>query len=514
MRKPVIGKFGTQWLRVSFMAIFAMGTLSGCLGMDKNSNAVQVAAQAQFAAGGNNAVSMQAFSATLYPFLRSNCASCHGGSQNPLFAVSSMSAAFGQAIQNVNFASVSLSKIVVEAGNGHCGLPSCTGNSSAAATLVSNWNALTIANGGSNTSVAIPIGNVFTAPITVPSPNAAACPLPDNGSLNGPSCSYSNLNSTQGSFNNANPPVFTPDSCTNSCWTKLRYPVTKMSPAPTGASIQRAWFEVDFIYDNYTTPNGAASYSFKNPRVVSPDGPVYVHNVRTFINGAYYPNYGEDYQNADLVVNQWNYSSQVAYNSQGVKDSTVCSMIPAAPTAFDPNILNNPDGQGNVCIPSVPVLRSTDDSASGILQVNPPDANGNPTDTLAFSFDYFQSGIVSNCTEQAMWYANVYAPIKNGALACLNCHKAGGAVSQAGQLFNMDDGSVTGDTINGPNPAAAQVTICQKFLQRTSLGNPQQSSIIVQPEDGLNGMPAQANFDYYKPSWIAWISAEAANIKH
>lgn len=504
----VLTKPATMSLKAVLSSFFAIALLSGCLGMDKNSNAVQVAQQAQLAQmGGNSSASIQAFSSTVYPFLRANCASCHGGAQNPLFAQADLNTAFTEALNNVSFSSISLSKLVVEAGNGHCGIGVCQSNSGTLATLVANWNALTIANGGSNNSNVIPIGNVFTSPIAVPSPDPVNCPLPDMGTLNGPSCAFSNLNSAKGSFNNANPPVFTPANCTNKCWKKLRYPVPQMTPAPTSASLQRAWFEVDFIYDNYTSANGNASYSYKNPRVVSPDGPVYVHNVRTFINGQYYPNYGQDYQNADMVVNQWKYAGALG-----------CENIPAAPTSFNPNspnmFLNGPDGGGHVCIPSVPVLQSTDDSASGIVQVTPPDANGNPTDTLSFSFDYFQPGIVSACTEQALWYKNVYAPILNGALACLNCHKSGGAVTEAGQLFNMDDGSVSGDTVNGPTPAQAQVTICQKFLQRVSLSNPAQSSIIVQPEDGLNGMPAQANFGYYKPSWEAWIQAEANNIQH
>jgi hypothetical protein len=256
-----------------------------------------------------------------------------------------------------------------------------------------------------------------------------------------------------------------------------------MTPPPNSA-IARAWFEIDFAYENYTTTQGAASYVLKNPRVVSPDGPVYIHDVHIFLDGKYHSEYGEAYQNVDQVVDTWIPGSG-------------CS-IPPAPTPFDPNALSYP-----ACLPAVPALFSTAASASGILQVNDP-ATGNP-DQIGFSFDYFQPGVVGNCKEQALWYTNVYTPIKIGAVACLNCHRSGGMVTEAGQRFNMDDT----DPANGPDPTTAQQVICQRFMQRANLGQPSQSAIIVQPLQGLNGMPAQPNFNYFEPKWIEWISSEA-----
>jgi hypothetical protein len=248
-------------------------------------------------------------------------------------------------------------------------------------------------------------------------------------------------------------------------------------------TLARAWFEVDFAYANYASTNGPASYVIKNPRVVSPDGSVYIHDARIFINGVYHPEYGEDYQNIDTVVNTWTPGAN-------------CT-IPAAPKPFDPNSL------ATNCTPSVPALPSTAESASGILQVNDPTTG--PADQISFSFDYFQSGVAGKCNQQSLWYTNVYLPIKNGQVACLNCHKSGGGVTEAGQRFNMDDM----DPLNGATPAQAQVTICQKFLQRTNFAQPELSSIIVQPLGGLNGMPAQPNFNYFEPRWIDWIKAEA-----
>lgn len=479
-----------------------MALLGGCYGLTKAPNAKEMAASVSAIQNGGalaGAGGLNGFQQSVYPFVRKNCVECHGASQAPLFAVADVNAAYNVALQNVTFSNIPLSKLVVQAGNGHCGDPGCANNSAAMQTQVQAWySAYQTAGGGSTApTTSIPLGNIRTVAITIPAPNPQKCNLPVDLA-----CTYDGKNSQQlqqiqnpSDPSNPNDLIFVPTSCTNGCWTKLRFPVKTMTPAITDPTIARAWFEVDFAYENYASSQGPVSYVIKNPRIVSPDGPVYVHDIRIFINGVYHPEYGEDYQNVDQIVNTW---------TPGLG----CS-IPAAPTWFDPNILNSmQDAQGNKCIPSVPALPSTADSASGILQVNDPATH--PMDQISFSFDYFQAGVVAPCSNLNLWMTNVYNPIKIGAVACLNCHKSGGGVTEAGQRFNMDDS----DTINGATLAQRQATICQKFLQRSNFAAPEQSSIIVQPLGGLNGMPAQPNFSFFEPNWIAWINSEGAAQKH
>src|SRR5262249_36864223 len=146
----------------------------------------------------------------------------------------------------------------------------------------------------------------------------------------------------------------------NKCWTKLRFPFSKMYPAPAG-EIARGWFEVDFAYENYKTDIAGASYVLRNFRVVSPDSPVYVFDIKTFVNGTYHSEYGEAYRMVDTVVDK----AQFGLNCR----------IPAAPTPFDPNSI------GSGCIPLTQALFSTSSSASGILQET-------AQDTISFSFEY------------------------------------------------------------------------------------------------------------------------------
>jgi hypothetical protein len=52
-------------------------------------------------------------------------------------------------------------------------------------------------------------------------------------------------------------------------------------------------------------------------------------------------------------------------------------------------------------------------------------------------------------------------------------------------------------------------TICRKFMQRSSFSSPENSPIIVQAKQGLNGMPPQDNFSFFAPDWIKWVESEA-----
>ena len=570
--------------------------LTSCLGMSKDSKHTTTGT---LNASANGIGGVAGFQQTVYAFGRTNCVECHGGTQVPLFATADVNASYTAALNYVNFTDIPYSSFVNMANNGHCGTPACSSNGNAMIQLINQWQQAYSSSGGGSgppQGTTVLIGNVFTNPQTIPSPNpncAADGFLPNpigsgtaaGGGATTLACTYDGIDNQQNNPVTGVPPA----ACTNTCWTKLRYPVPQMSPQPSN-SIARSWFEVDFAYDNYATTSGPASYVVANPRVVSLDSAVYVHDVRIFLNGAYEPNYGQEYQNADLIVTPWTppsltgntvlHSTTVSsvsstagitvgssISGNGIPSGTtvtaasgttltLSNQATATATGVTLTVCGNAGGNAaaaaaaiaapasnwltgtnavtyaaaiEACnIPSVPNIYSTAITASGILQVNNPTTQ--TPDQIAFSFDYFQSGITSPCQKQSLWLTNVYTPIKLGALQCLNCHKSGGQVTEAGQRFNMDDsdpsncpagspidnGTAAGDVggqcyVTGCTctQAQAQVTVCEKFMQRTNLANPSQSAIIVQPSDGLNGMPQQAGFSDFAPAWEAWINSEA-----
>lgn len=53
-----------------------------------------------------------------------------------------------------------------------------------------------------------------------------------------------------------------------------------------------------------------------------------------------------------------------------------------------------------------------------------------------------------------------------------------------------------------------EMNVCNKFLQRVNFTLPNSSPIIIQPRQGLNGMPPQENFEQVAPDWLYWIERE------
>jgi hypothetical protein len=317
--------------------------------------------------------------------------------------------------------------------------------------------------------------------------------------------------------------------CANRCWTKLRYPVARFSVLPgtpdsqnpiKEPSLQRAWLEVDFAYENYASDLGVAAYVVRNPRIMSPDGPVFVHDMGIFLNGQYKSNYGQAYHGIDMAVDKANFN---VTDSSGNK---TCN-LPAYPTPVDFSKLEAQPTK-NYCVPSVAPLFSTAASASDIFQER---TTSSRPDLISFSFGYFQSGKLGNCKEPNIWLNQVYKPIVRGSIDCLDCHKPAGAVTEAGQRFDMYAANYV-TAANDPDPAKAAAylaknftdldsttqaqlhTVCQRFLQRTNLQTPSTSPIIVQPIQGLNGMPPRPNFLLYNSDkwWLGWIKAEAADL--
>ena len=450
-----------QWTLLVLLAFAA----TGC-GLGKKSTAI---AEQSLTSSAGTGPSITAFSTTLYPYVRANCVSCHGSTQSPKFAAADVHSAYDAAITVVSFDHPELSTIVRKSADGHCG-SACTTDGSAVKKLILDWKAASEAAGGSGGGEDIRVGNIFTAQIKVPPPNPMACPNP------------AALKCTSDGLDGGNP-------CTNVCWTKLKFRADQMTAASgltntaLAAKVKRAWFEIDIAYENYASDAGPASYVLRNPRVVSADGPVYIFDVKTWLNGNYRPELGGAYQKIDVVADKALFGSD-------------CS-IPASPTAIDPNAI------GAKCIPAAAPLFSTAASAAGILQEK---TSLTDPDKVSFSFEYFQEGVAGECNALDDFYNKVYAPIQIEAVRCLACHKAAGEVSEAGMRFNMD----LTDPVNGANPDARRKTVCRKFLQRSNLNYPDNSPIIVQPTQGLNGMPAQVNFDSFKGDWKSWIETEAS----
>jgi hypothetical protein len=416
----------------------------------------------------------------------------------------------------VNFNDISSSLLVHKVSDGHCGSQcSAASNAQTMTDLISDWKASFSSTGSGSLTGDSSTAIVFTSALPVPPPNPAVCNLPEDLS-----CSPDIKTDRKDASGNK--------LCANRCWTKLRYPVSQFTVAAgtpdsqnplKDSTLQRAWLEVDFAYENYASDLGVAAYVLKNPRVMSPDGPVYVHDIGLYLNGQYRSNYGQAYHNVDIVVDKANFNIT---DSNGQK---TCN-LPSYPTPVDFNTLDAQPTK-NYCVPSVAPLFSTAASAADIFQERTSLTN---PDTISFSFGYFQTGMLGNCKQPNVWLNQVYKPIVRGSIDCLDCHKPAGAVTEAGQRFDMYAANyVTAATNPDPNAAAAYMaknfsdldsttqsqlqTVCQRFLQRTNLQNPSLSPIIVQPVQGLNGMPPRANFQLYNSDkwWIGWIKAEAAS---
>lgn len=509
-------------LQVSAVTISLTFLAMGCLVDQSKRDGAQVQVfNSQSSAGnlqGSAADRLAGFQATVYPYVTNNCRSCHGTTQSPKFAQSDASAAMDIVLSFplVSFSDVSSSTIVHKVSDGHCG-SQCSGDSNAQTMidLINAWKAAFSSTGPGSLPGETTTAVVYTDALPVPAPNPAGCKLPEDLSCS-PDIKVDRVDAKGNKL------------CANKCWSKLRYPVAKFSVLPgtpdsqnpmKDASLQRAWLEVDFAYENYASNLGVAAYVLKNPRIMSPDGPVYVHDLGLYLNGQYKSNYGQAYHNIDMVVDKANFN---VTDSSGKK---LCN-LPPFPTPVDFSTLDALST--SYCVPSVAPLFSTAASAADIFQERTAPTN---PDTIAFSFGYMQSGKLGNCKEPNVWLNQVYKPIVRGSIDCLDCHKPAGAVTEAGQRFDMYAANyVTGATDADPSKAAAYIaknfsdldsttqaqlqTVCQRFLQRSNLQNPSLSPIIVQPVQGLNGMPPRANFQLYNSDkwWIGWIKAEALDL--
>src|SRR5262245_44134543 len=92
--------------------------VSGCLGLGKDSDAQN----AHLAATGS-AQGKAAFASGFWAFAKTNCGSCHGASQTPLFAVSDLDQAYSYAYSErwIDFDDPAAAIYAIRAGDSHCG---------------------------------------------------------------------------------------------------------------------------------------------------------------------------------------------------------------------------------------------------------------------------------------------------------------------------------------------------------------------------------------------------------
>jgi hypothetical protein len=135
--------------------------------------------------GGSSGTALQAFQGGFYAFATVNCAQCHGSSQSPLFAVSDVNSAYTAASTVVDFSDPAGSELAVYAGNGHCGVTNCNGQTQTVVPLLQAWataeanaaasSSTTPTGSGGTTSgagagLAAPSGAIayFTSSVTMP----------------------------------------------------------------------------------------------------------------------------------------------------------------------------------------------------------------------------------------------------------------------------------------------------------------------------------------------------------
>ncbi len=142
---------------------------------DKSGNSSTVATS------NTRAISLDAFSKSVYPVLRARCVSCHGGSQTPLHASSDINIAFDAVINSskVDFTNTANSRLVLKLRNeNHNCWGTCTSNADEILTQVNKWKSLTAGTAGdiANTTVS---GNTTKDSMTIstaldPNSNGAA----------------------------------------------------------------------------------------------------------------------------------------------------------------------------------------------------------------------------------------------------------------------------------------------------------------------------------------------------
>lgn len=224
--------------------------LSSCIATLKQDDATLAFYQKKAAAITNATTGVGAFKDTYYAFARTNCVSCHGVSQAPLFAVEDVSQAYNAAkdMNYVNFANPGASKLAGHAGDGHCGLPGCQSNSGVATDMIAAWAAVELAatsNNGGTTNGGDVIGSG-----------------PSTGGVN------------SGAFVTTSLAIPT-NLPTGTTYVPMRWQLSQLTP--TSALVNGAIFELEVQKLSSTT------YRVRNPKIAGLKSAVRVTGIHVFV---------------------------------------------------------------------------------------------------------------------------------------------------------------------------------------------------------------------------------------
>lgn len=272
--------------------------LSSCIATLKQEDATLAFYQKKAAAITTATTGLGAFKDTYYAFARTNCVSCHGVSQAPLFAVEDVSQAYKVAkdMSYVNFTNPGASKLAGHAGDGHCGLPGCQSNSGVATDMIAAWAAVELAatssNGGSTNNGSDVVGSG-----------------PSTGGVN------------SGAFitNSLAIPTNLP---TGTTYVPMRWQLSQLIPA--SALVAGAVFELEVQKLSSTT------YRVRNPKIAGLKAAVRVTGIHVFVKPS---------TDAGVGVEDLGTGSVWENDVVTVAPTTLPGMLPATPlsaTTFVP----------------------------------------------------------------------------------------------------------------------------------------------------------------------------------
>lgn len=135
----------------------------------KNNLKFSSSASTDVSSGASRAVSVDAFSKTVYPVTRAHCINCHGASQTPLHASANIDTAFDALINSakIDFTNPANSRIVLKLRNEqhNCWGP-CSSNADEMQTQVTNWKNL-ISNTSADATTSAVTGKTTKETMTI-----------------------------------------------------------------------------------------------------------------------------------------------------------------------------------------------------------------------------------------------------------------------------------------------------------------------------------------------------------
>ena len=430
--------------------VFALVALSACRGLGKlptARNAVTASALSTAADG------ITVFKSTVYALTRQNCASCHGVSQAPQFAVADLNAAYAASeliavpaandLPTASFAElvfkvkdadapgyISRSRLAIKAGDGHCG-PSCTNQRDPMIASISKWRtAEKVVTPQPGPSVSASPSPGATAPAGSGKPTLITLEVPMPSPLPSPSGA-------------ADP------------YARVRFDLGKALPA--NPDLKDAVFEIQVQLFTPTVGANQGAYRFSKPRVGSPTANLYIKGIRVMLDGVWDPS-TNDYLATEAIV--------------------------PADVRMTPAALTTTYRAADIPFP----LLSADTML--VLQTT-PSAN----EKISISFEVLNQAAVQPCKNLALWVTNV-KPIARATtgIQCAGCH--GGSNGGATSAFNM--AATTPDDI-----------LCMRFRDRSNLAVPASSNIVTYPlGTSGSGHPLVPKFDTVSKSWIDWVTTE------